>query len=57
MLCRQRVERRDRSTIRRWLESGVLRLIIVPGGKRMVQAQSLERLIEGDAKPRGSSAS
>jgi excisionase family DNA binding protein len=38
---------RDRSTIRRWIESGVLRPIQVPGGKRMVQAASLDRLISG----------
>lgn len=38
---------RDRSTIRRWLERGVLRPIQVPGGKRMVQAASLDRLISG----------
>jgi excisionase family DNA binding protein len=40
---------RNRSTIHRWLEKGVLRAIHVPGGKRMVQAQSLERLINGRA--------
>ena len=38
---------RDRTTIHRWLARGVLRPIQVPGGKRMVQAQSLERLISG----------
>jgi excisionase family DNA binding protein len=38
---------RNRTTIHRWLERGVLRSIQVPGGKRMVQAQSLDRLIRG----------
>jgi excisionase family DNA binding protein len=38
---------RNRTTIHRWLERGVLRAIQVPGGKRMVQAQSLDRLIRG----------
>ena len=38
---------RDRSTIHRWLERGVLRPIHVPGGKRLVQAASLERLVAG----------
>jgi DNA-binding transcriptional MerR regulator len=38
---------RDPSTIHRWLERGVLLPIQVPGGRRMVQAQSLERLISG----------
>jgi excisionase family DNA binding protein len=39
---------RDRSTIHRWLERGVLKPILVPGGKRMVQAASLEKLIQGE---------
>ena len=38
---------RNRTTIHRWLEKGVLRAIQVPGGKRMVQADSLNRLING----------
>ena len=38
---------RDKSTIHRWLERGVLRAIQVPGGRRMVQAASLDRLISG----------
>lgn len=38
---------RDRTTIHRWLERGVLRAIQVPGGKRMVQADSLDRFING----------
>ena len=41
---------RDRTTIHRWLERGVLRAIQVPGGKRMVQAASLERLVSGAVK-------
>ena len=41
---------RNRTTIHRWLERGVLRAIQVPGGKRMVQAASLERLVSGAAK-------
>jgi len=41
---------RNRTTIHRWLERGVLRAIQVPGGKRMVQAASLERLVSGTAK-------
>ena len=41
---------RNRTTIHRWLERGVLRAIQVPGGKRMVQAASLERLISGAVK-------
>jgi excisionase family DNA binding protein len=38
---------RHRITINRWLKRGVLRSIQVPGGRRMVQAQSLDRLISG----------
>ena len=41
---------RNRTTIHRWLERGVLRAIQIPGGKRLVQAASLERLISGAAK-------
>jgi excisionase family DNA binding protein len=41
---------RHRITIHRWLERGVLRAIQVPGGKRMVQAASLERLISGGGR-------
>ena len=41
---------RNRTTIHRWLERGVLRAIQVPGGKRMVQAASLERLVSGATK-------
>ena len=41
---------RNRTTIHRWLERGVLRAIQVPGGKRLVQAASLERLVSGAVK-------
>lgn len=44
-----RMTGKDRSTIHRWLERGVLLPVQVPGGKRMVQAKSLERLINGKA--------
>jgi excisionase family DNA binding protein len=39
---------RNRKTIHRWLERGVLLAIQVRAGKRMVQAASLERLISGE---------
>lgn len=42
---------RNRTTIHRWLEKGVLRPIQVRGGRRLVQAASLERLIEGRLPP------
>ena len=42
-----RMTGRDQSTIHRWLARGVLRAIQVPGGRRMVQAASLDRLISG----------
>lgn len=45
---------RNRTTIHRWLERGVLRAIQIPGGKRMVQAASLERLVSGAATGRAS---
>jgi excisionase family DNA binding protein len=38
---------RHRTTIHRWLEQGVLRAIPVRRGRRLVQAASLERLING----------
>jgi excisionase family DNA binding protein len=41
---------RNRTTIHRWLERGVLRAIQVPGGKRLVQAASLEHLVNGVRK-------
>lgn len=43
---------RNRTTIHRWLERGVLRSIQVPGGKRLVQAASLDRLVNGQAPAR-----
>jgi len=42
---------RNRTTIHRLLERGVLRAIQVPGGKRLVQAASLERLVNGRFPP------
>ena len=36
---------RDRTTIWRWLERGVLQEVKVPGGRRMVTAASLEKLL------------
>jgi excisionase family DNA binding protein len=38
---------RNRTTIHRWLERGVLRAIQIPGGKRLVQAASLDKLVKG----------
>ena len=38
---------RDKSTIHRWLDRGVLRAIQIRGGKRLVQAASLDRLVNG----------
>jgi excisionase family DNA binding protein len=42
---------RNRTTIHRWLERGVLRAIQVPGGKRLVQAASLDKLVKGSFPP------
>jgi excisionase family DNA binding protein len=42
---------RNRTTIHRWLERGVLRAIQIPGGNRLVQAASLERLVNGRFPP------
>lgn len=39
---------KNRTTIHRWLERGVLRAINISGGRRMVQAASLEKLMRGD---------
>jgi excisionase family DNA binding protein len=36
---------RDRTTVWRWLKNGVLQEVKVPGGRRMVTAASLERLL------------
>jgi excisionase family DNA binding protein len=41
---------RDRSTIWRWIKKGLLREVNVPGGHRMVDARSVDILIEGKAK-------
>lgn len=41
---------RNRTTIHRWLERGVLRAIQIPGGKRLVQAASLERLVNSEVR-------
>jgi excisionase family DNA binding protein len=40
---------RDRTTIWRWMERGVLRAVPIPGGKRMVDATSLDKLLKGEA--------
>ena len=37
---------RDRTTVWRWLKRGVLREVKVPGGRRMVTASSLEKLLK-----------
>ena len=42
---------RNRTTIHRWLERGVLRAIQIPGGKRLVQAASLDKLVKGSFPP------
>jgi excisionase family DNA binding protein len=36
---------RDRTTVWRWIERGVLQEVKVPGGRRMVTAASLEKLL------------
>ena len=40
---------RDRTTIWRWLERGVLQRVKVPGGRVMVTAASVEKLLRVDA--------
>lgn len=40
----------DPKTIYRWLDKGLLQEIPVPGGRRMVNAQSVEDLISGKTK-------
>jgi excisionase family DNA binding protein len=37
---------RDRTTVWRWLKRGVLQEVRVPGGRRMVTAASLEKLLK-----------
>lgn len=39
---------RNRSTIWRWLNRGVLQRVNVPGGRMMVSAASLEKLLRVD---------
>lgn len=39
---------RDRTTVWRWLNRGVLKEVRIPGSKRMVSAASLEKLFEGE---------
>lgn len=39
---------RNRTTVWRWLNRGVLQRVNVPGGRIMVQAASLEKLLRGD---------
>jgi excisionase family DNA binding protein len=41
---------RDRTTVWRWLKRGVLQEVRVPGGRRMVTASSLEKLLAADGK-------
>jgi excisionase family DNA binding protein len=41
---------RDRTTIWRWLKRGVLQEVRVPGGRRMVTAASLEKLLAAEGK-------
>ena len=36
---------RDRTTVWRWLERGVLQRVNVPGGRKMVTAASVEKLL------------
>lgn len=44
---------RDRVTIHRWLEQGLLREIRIPRRHRMVDARSVEKLLRGEApRPR-----
>ena len=41
---------RDRTTIWRWLQRGVLQRVRVPGGRDMVAAASLEKLLAAEGK-------
>jgi predicted site-specific integrase-resolvase len=43
-----RMTGRNRSTITRWMQRGVLKSVSIPGGRQMVSAASLEKLIQGD---------
>lgn len=40
----------DPKTIYRWLAKGILREVPVPGGKRLVDARSVEKFIAGKPK-------
>ena len=39
---------RDRTTIWRWMQRGVLKPINIPGGRQMISAASLEKLLRVD---------
>jgi predicted site-specific integrase-resolvase len=39
---------RNRSTIWRWMQRGVLKPVNIPGGRAMVSAASLEKLMQGE---------
>ena len=41
---------RSRWTIQRWINRGLLKEIKIPRGQRMVQADSLEALMVGEAR-------
>lgn len=40
----------DRKTIYRWLLKGLLREVPIPGGKRLIDARSVEKLLDGKAQ-------
>ena len=39
----------NRKTVYRWLKTGLLREVPIPGGKRLVDGRSLEKLLAGKA--------
>lgn len=39
---------RNRTTIWRWMQRGVLKPVTIPGGRQLVSAASLEKLIRVD---------
>ena len=41
---------RDRTTIWRWLNRGVLQRVKVPGGRHMITAASLEKLLAAEVQ-------
>jgi predicted site-specific integrase-resolvase len=43
-----RMTGRNRSTVSRWMKRGVLQRVTVPGGRPLVSAASLEKLLRGD---------